>query len=211
MHLVEISPYLSELQAKRLCCQTTETKKEDLDSVPYYRKGESVSGIKIYWYRELEQVPKAFSIYLAHEFFDAMPVHKFVQVEKNWKEILIGMSKENKNQFDYITSNAMTPMLGVFLSRPWIDKHTLPEHIEYSAETEKTVDMMADRIQEDGGIGLIMDYGHIGEKGDTFRVSMIYKSGVIFQLRNGKFLFLYPRLSKIINCMIHWWILVLRI
>lgn len=174
LHLVEISPYLSELQAKRLCCHHTETKKEDLDSVPYYRKGESVSGIEIFWYRELEQVPKSFSIFLAHEFFDALPIHKFQQTDDSrWQEILIDIDKSKENQFRFVASNTVSPMLGLFLTRPWIDKSVRsPNHIEYSAETEKTIDTMANRIEEDGGFALIMDYGHAGEKGDTFRVSM---------------------------------------
>lgn len=171
MHLVEISPYLSELQAKRLCCQHTETEKEDW--VPYYRKGESVSGIEIFWYRELKHVPKSFSIFLAHEFFDALPIHKFQRTDDNiWREILIDVDQAKENQFRFVASNAITPMLGLFLTRPWIDKGVhLFNDMEYSAETEQTIDAMANRIEEDGGFALIMDYGHSGEKGDTFRVS----------------------------------------
>lgn len=170
LHLVEISPYLSELQAKRLCCQHTETEKEDMDKVPYYRKGESVSGIKVYWYRSLEHVPKSFSIYLAHEFFDALPVHKFQREDNKWREILVDIDKTKEDTFQLVTSTSVTPMLGIFLTRPWINKDNLPDHIEYSAETEKNVDAIANRIEEDGGFSLIMDYGHSGERGDTFRV-----------------------------------------
>lgn len=173
LHLVEISPYLSEMQAKRLCCRYFETKKEDLDNIPYYRKGESISGIEIYWYRELKQVPKAFSIFIAHEFFDALPIHKFQRNHKNWQEILIDIDKTNADHFRFITSNAATPILGVFLSRPWINQNTLPNHVEYSVDTEQAVDTLASRIEEDGGFGLIIDYGHSGEKGDTFRVSYL--------------------------------------
>lgn len=174
LHLVEVSPYLSELQAKRLCCQYSETKKEDLVSIPYYRKGESLSGIKVFWYRELKQVPNSFSIFLAHEFFDALPIHKFHRTDdNNWQEILIDTDKTKENHFRFVASNALTPMLGLFLTRPWIDQFVhLPNDIEYSAETEQTIDTMADRIEKDGGFALIMDYGHSGEKGDTFRVSI---------------------------------------
>lgn len=172
LHLVEVSPHLSELQAKRLCCHHKETKKEDLDSVPYYRKGESVSGIEVNWYRELNQVPKSFSIFLAHEFFDALPVHKFQRVDDNWREIFIDLDKDKDSQFQFVTSNSVTPMLGIFLTRPWINKDTLPNHVEYSAETERTIDEIASRVEEFGGFSLIMDYGHTGEREDTFRVSL---------------------------------------
>lgn len=136
-------------------------------------KGESVSGIEIFWYRELKQVPKSFSIYLAHEFFDALPIHKFHRTDgNNWHEVLIDKDETKENHFRFVASNAKTLMLGLFLTRPWIDKDVqLPNDVEYSPETEQTIDMIANRIEEDGGFALIMDYGHSGEKGDTFRVS----------------------------------------
>lgn len=173
LHFIEISPYLSELQAKRLCYQHKETAKEDLDKVPYYRRGESVSGVEIFWYRELSHVPKSFSIYLAHEFFDALPVHKFQQIDNHWREILIGLDESKENHFRFVTSNAMTPMLSIFLSRPWINKDSLPNQIEYCPDNEQIIDEVANRIEEFGGLSLIMDYGHSGEKGDTFRVRII--------------------------------------
>lgn len=165
-----MSPYLSELQAKRLCCRSTETKKEDLDSVPYYRKGESVSGIEIFWYRQLEDVPKSFSIFLAHEFFDVLPVHKFQRTDKNWREILINVDKTKENSFRFVSSNAVTPMLNLFLNRPWLNRDALSDHAEYSADMEQIIDTISNRIEEDGGFSLIMDYGHTGERDDTFRV-----------------------------------------
>lgn len=174
LHLVEISPFLSEVQAKRLCCQHTDTKNEDEATVPYYRKGETVSGIPVYWYRKLQDVPKTFSIYLAHEFLDALPIHRFKCTENKWKEILIdvdGENNENQNKFRFIESKGATPMLHVFLTRDWIDRNKLPDNVEYSTEVEETVDEIASRLDEYGGFSLIMDYGHSGEKGDTFRVS----------------------------------------
>lgn len=170
MHLIEISPYLSELQAKRLCCYHKLTPKEELDSVPYYRRGESLSGVEIYWYRELSHVPKSFSIYLAHEFFDALPIHKFQKIDDNWREILIDLDGSKEDQFRFVTSNSITPMLGIFLKRPWIKIDTLPNQIEYCVETEQIIDEVASRTEEFGGFSLIMDYGHNGDKGDTFRV-----------------------------------------
>lgn len=175
LHLVEVSPHLSELQAKRLCCQHKSTQKEDLDAVPYYRRGESVSGIEIFWYRELKQVPKSFTIFLAHEFFDALPVHKFQRTDENWREILIDIEKEKEDHFQFVKSNSTTSMLGIFLSRPWINKKDLPNHIEYSSEMEQMIDEVASRIEEFGGFSLIMDYGHSGERDDTFRVRFSMK------------------------------------
>lgn len=42
-----------------------------------YFQGETLSGIKVYWYNDLKKVPQNFSWYVAHEFFDVLPIHKF--------------------------------------------------------------------------------------------------------------------------------------
>lgn len=182
LHLVEISSHLSDMQARRLCCNFAATPKDDA-SVKYYQSGETISGIKVYWYHKIEDVPKAFSIYLAHEFFDALPIHKFQFHDDKWREVLIDIDTAKENSFRYVISKAPTPMLNVFMSRPWHfqaleNKRT---HVEYSVEMEKTIETMADAIESHGGFGLIMDYGHFGDKSDTFRVSnqhwLIYMRG----------------------------------
>lgn len=171
LHLVEVSPYLSELQAKRLCTKYAETKKGD--DVPYYRQGETLSGIKVYWYRSVEKIPKSFSIYLAHEFFDALPIHKFQRKNKTWNEILVSIDAEKPDNFRFVESKSVTPMLGMFLTRPWINNIELTDHIEYSKDAEQALESMAIHIEENGGFALVMDYGHCGEQRDTFRVRMI--------------------------------------
>ncbi|KFO20335.1 hypothetical protein H920_18280 [Fukomys damarensis] len=75
VHLVEVSQALSELQALTL----TEAKipvEQNAESL-VYMKGVTKSGFPISWYRDLQDVPKGCSFFLAHEFFDVLPVHKF--------------------------------------------------------------------------------------------------------------------------------------
>lgn len=168
LHLVEISPYMSDLQARRLCVKYSES--EDSDSVPHYRTGETLSGIQVYWYRSVDKIPKSFSIYLAHEFFDALPIHTFQQEDNAWHELLIDVDREKPDSFRFVKSNAMTPMLGMFLTRPWMEKIQLNDHVEYSKDMEQVMETIAVHIEENGGFGLIIDYGHSGEKRSTFRV-----------------------------------------
>lgn len=171
LHLVEVSPHLSDLQAKRLCCQYTDTPEAELDKVPYFRKGETMSGIKVYWYRHVSQVPKSFSIFLAHEFLDALPVHKFQRVDDKWQEVLIDIDPSKEDTFKFVLSDGITPNLGIFLKRPWLKSIQLADHMEYSIEAEQTIDAIGSHIREFGGFGLLMDYGHFNEQRDTFRVS----------------------------------------
>lgn len=173
LHLVEVSPHLSKLQAQQLCCESSEPSNED-GQLSYYRRGETISGIKIFWYRNITDVPKAFSIYLAHEFFDSLPVHKF-QRDNNgkWREILIDIDLKKQNSFRYVISKSSTPILSVFLSRKWNEEllKDSRNHIEYSIEGENILETISKNLKEFGGFALIMDYGHAGEKGDTFRVN----------------------------------------
>ena len=43
-------------------------------------------------------------------------------------------------------------------------------NMEISPDSAQVVQALSERISEDGGCALIADYGHNGEKGDTFRV-----------------------------------------
>lgn len=83
VHLVEVSPFLSDLQARNLCLTTRNTKDDTCKS---YRKGENASGVSFSWYTRLDDVPREFSLVLAHEFFDALPIQKF-QVMLKYKRI----------------------------------------------------------------------------------------------------------------------------
>lgn len=170
IHLVEISPHLSQLQSQRLCYRS-----EENNSELYYRSGETLSGMPVYWYRRIEDVPTGFSIILAHEFFDALPIHKFQRTENTnkWKEVLIDADLENEKQFRCVISRSETAMLHLFL-RTLAEDETR-HHIEYSVETDAIIHNIARRLEEDGGFSLIMDYGHFGDKTDTFRVKFMTK------------------------------------
>lgn len=45
------------------------------------------------WHRSLEEVPQdAPAIFIAHEFFDALPVHQFQKTERGWCERLVDVA-----------------------------------------------------------------------------------------------------------------------
>lgn len=165
IHLVEVSPFLSKLQSQKLCFQSTEHDQPDL---PFYRQGETVSGVKVYWYRRIEDVPNEFSIILAHEFFDALPIHKLQRDGNLWKEILIDFDPENPEKFRYVISRTETPISKVF---PILYPNETRNHVEISPESDLVAKHIAERLESYGGFGLIIDYGHEGDKEDTFRVS----------------------------------------
>lgn len=76
VHLVELSPRLQDLQAKRLCSEVTLGSASETCGMTH-------AGCPIYWHHGISEVPDgAFACVLAHEFFDALPVHK-LQVSRH--------------------------------------------------------------------------------------------------------------------------------
>lgn len=51
--------------------------------------GISRHGIPVFWHKQLQDVPNSFSLIVAHEFFDALPIHKFHKTFNGYKEVLI--------------------------------------------------------------------------------------------------------------------------
>lgn len=193
-HMVELSPYLSKLQSQKLCYSSNEV--DPQLKMPYYRVGETLSGVKMFWYHRIEDIPNEFSIILAHEFFDALPIHKLQKDENVWKEILVDIDPSDEQKFRYVVSRNETPISKLYSTMKPNDKR---QHVEISPESDLIARHIAERIENFGGFGLIMDYGHLGEKEDTFRVSNEFLS--MFSIET----FLIYRDLEIISFMIRCW------
>ncbi|CAG9782488.1 unnamed protein product [Diatraea saccharalis] len=167
LHLVEISSTMQGVQASRLCISH---RAMDLDS-PHNYEGETLNGTKVYWYNDLKKVPCDFSWYIAHEFFDVLPIHKFEKKEDGWRELLIDIDKEEKL---YYRISAKETQAVKMLLRPPLDTGDRTE-IEVSARGLGLARQLAERVDKFGGLALIADYGHEGEKEDTFRAFRKHK------------------------------------
>ena len=78
LHLVEVSPHLSDMQYHKLTNSSQgSAAAQSESSEPCYRSCVSHHNFNVHWYRHLADVPRAPSFFIAHEFFDALPVHKF--------------------------------------------------------------------------------------------------------------------------------------
>lgn len=167
LHLVEVSSHLSQLQARRLCCQYRNN--SPTADEPHYCRGETLSGIPVLWYNKIEDVPKHFSIVLANEFFDALPIHKFQKTEDGkWREILVDFDVDSAT-YKLVVAKKETAMLKLFLAN--LEPTEQRTHMEYSVQGHQVLEQLSVRLEEHGGFGLVMDYGHNGSVGDTFRVS----------------------------------------
>uniref|UniRef100_A0A1A7YU06 Protein arginine methyltransferase NDUFAF7 n=1 Tax=Iconisemion striatum TaxID=60296 RepID=A0A1A7YU06_9TELE len=162
LHLVEVSPALSHVQAQTLT--GSRSQKSDCEDDPVYRRGTTTTGLPVSWYHCLGDVPAGFCIFVAHEFFDSLPVHKFQRTEKGWREVLVDIDPEDSGKLRFVVSPVPT-----LASSTLVQGNERREHMEVCAEGGVIIQQLARRILDNGGAVLIMDYGHDGTKTDTFR------------------------------------------
>ncbi|XP_041037883.1 protein arginine methyltransferase NDUFAF7, mitochondrial isoform X4 [Carcharodon carcharias] len=162
VHLVEVSPKLGEIQAQLLTEGEQHLLHDPTGAI--YKTGITKTGLPISWYRDLQDVPKGFSFYLAHEFFDVLPIHKFQKTKQGWREILIDIEPKSPEKLRFVLAPHAT-----LASKALIQRDDKRDHIEVCPEAGVIIENLASRITEDGGAALIADYGHNGTKTDTFR------------------------------------------
>lgn len=162
VHLVEVSPVLSMLQAQALTGSDNHVSAEGEELV--YRRGNTADGVQVSWYRRLQDVPSGFSVTVAQEFFDALPIHKFQKTPRGWREVLVDIDPEREGQLRFVLSPTAT-----LASSTLIQPGERREHVEVCAEGGVVLQNISRRISESGGAALIADYGHDGTKTDTFR------------------------------------------
>ena len=104
VNLVEVSPTMSQLQEEKLGSLKNTVPNEG----NHYKSVQSQFGCPVYWYHHLNDVPEAFTLYLAHEFFDALPIHKLVKKDGGWREVLIDMNPST-GTLRYVISRDRTP------------------------------------------------------------------------------------------------------
>jgi SAM-dependent MidA family methyltransferase len=133
LHLVEISPVLKAQQEKMF------------EQVP----------VPSLWHATLADVPPGPAIVLANEFFDALPVNQAVKGELGWHERCIAVDDADKLVFT-VARNAMSHF-GRLLP-PAVREASSGAVFEWRADTIALE--IGRRIGRDGGVALIIDYGH---------------------------------------------------
>ena len=166
VHLVEASENMSKIQEAMLCGYFHGHSESNGDSVSH--KAISKQGNEVNWYKDILQVPKGFTFFLAHEFFDAMPIHQFVKDERGWHEVLVDV-QEFKQELTFVKSRERSP--NCILINPEESR----TEVELSPRSAAIVREICSRIVESGGGALIADYGHNGEKSNTFRAFKNHK------------------------------------
>ena len=144
--LVEVSPRLREIQ------------KDSLGTWSHL----------ISWYSSLEDVPQKTdqpTLYIGHEFLDAMPIHQFVRKKSqgSWHEVVVDVGDTDEHDFrlllspyDTFASKTVLPSRLRDLPKELSDSL---DAIEISPACMGLATELAHRIQTHGGAALLIDYG----------------------------------------------------
>jgi SAM-dependent MidA family methyltransferase len=138
VHLVETSPRLTEIQRARLA-------KYD---------------VAMQWHASPADVPSGLAIFIANEFFDALPVQHFVRTEKGWCERLVGLDADGHLAF------GLKPHVANDI------RVTAPEGsiVEISPIAREIVGALVGRLAGEGGALLVIDYGYVEtQPGETLQ------------------------------------------
>lgn len=156
-------------------------------------------GVALRWHAALADVPDAGigvggadppTIYVAQEFFDALPVHVFRRSEKGtWGEQLVDvvrgdeLGKENEApglHFRYVVSPSATPATAVYKDR-FLEREK-ESVVEVCADGIALAEELTTRVTKSGGAALVVDYGHdvgAGKAGPACSVRAIREHGVV--------------------------------
>ena len=146
IHLVELSPVLKDKQKNSL----------------------STWAGPLSWHSQISDVPQGPFIVIANEFFDALPIRQFEKTEEGWAERFIDINKDaTELRFVLKKDEAARAYM------PQRLKNTTAKHgdiFEFSAVSHAIAYTLAQRLQQDKGYVLALDYGHIESGfGDTLQ------------------------------------------
>ena len=112
---------------------------------------------KVNWVKNFKGIPKAPTIFLANEFFDAFPIKQFLKKSNNWYEKYV-MYKKNK--FEVCEQKVSLKIIEKYLGKD-IKKENF---VEYSPSAMKFVNKIANFISKNNGGLLMIDYGFASGK-----------------------------------------------
>lgn len=178
IHMVEVSDHLKDMHYKALKCSSSNSGGDDNSSAStstpttnnnnYIVRSGWGSHPAVYWHRSLDEVSCSPddppTVYIAHEFMDALPVHQFQKTERGWCERLVDIAPPNSpHHLSFVLSKGPTPAARVLLERrlkglPPKVANAL-KGIEICPQGMAVVENITKRIGIHGGAALIIDYG----------------------------------------------------
>lgn len=121
------------------------------------------SGIEMNWCKFVNDVPKdkIVTFFIAHEFFDALPIRAFVKSKNGWCEQLVQFN-EDKNQFEFTTSPHVSWMNEILSRQPRFENLPNLSEIEICPDGWEVAHHIGSILDVNSGGALVMDYGPTG-------------------------------------------------
>ncbi|MET0605526.1 MAG: SAM-dependent methyltransferase [Beijerinckiaceae bacterium] len=131
VHLVETSPMLRDIQRETL----------------------ADARAPVSWHGDIASLPDGPAIFVANEFFDALPIRQFVRTAEGWRERLVGSNQDD--ELCFVLAEATSPAN---------DAAPIDALREEADLSRAIVTALASRLAaKDGGAALIIDYGHAAQ------------------------------------------------
>ncbi len=117
-------------------------------------------GRPVHWRARIEDVTPAPAIFIANEFFDALPVRQYVKARGAWRERQVGLDAAGRLTFGAAIEDQNAIAL----------EGAEGAVFEVGAQAQRIVTQIAARIVRFGGAALIIDYGYAQTQvGDTLQ------------------------------------------
>lgn len=203
LHMVEASAALSAVQQKTLKCtdvvegdpmaRTPTALEEDITKAipPRATSALAYGDVPTSWHTRLDDVPDAepdgYTMIIAHEFFDALPVNQFEYRKEAWRERLVDLKDEHEAGFRlrFMLSPALTgdqqvaEMMGLLPVEPVPAEGMIVEACldAYRVCHEIRRRLLATPL---GGTAMVVDYGDAEITKDTLRAFRDHKEVHVF-------------------------------
>jgi len=113
----------------------------------------------IKWLSSLDELNNFPSIFVANEFFDALPIKQFIKKNKKWHERYVSFNNQKKPEYFDIPFNMQK-----FEKKLKIKISYQQKFIEYSPLATKYLKNITNKIKLNNGGILIIDYGYINRE-----------------------------------------------
>lgn len=138
VHMVETSPVLREAQKRRL----------------------ESTGVPVEWHSDVDEIPEGPAVFLANEFFDALPVRHYLKTPRGWCERMVGLDAEGALAF------GLSPDPEPYIRGDAPDGAVL----EVAPAMQRIMARIAARLVAQRGALLAIDYGHVDTQlGETLQ------------------------------------------
>ena len=111
---------------------------------------------KVKWIKNLNEIQNNNNIFIANEFFDALPIKQFFKINNKWSERFVKLKKNNIKNFINIDSDIkkIEKKIGFKISNN-------QKVIEYSPTALEYLKNISKKINNKKGALLIIDYGYL--------------------------------------------------